>query len=110
MRAALLLLILVGCDLKEEDYPARVADRYCPALKACGQDAYFDRFRDGTTECLEEVADEVADLEHQNNGDVVCRWQSDAGEACLDALKQASCDEFWFNDCVDVWDCITTTR
>lgn len=109
MKHLLLCLPLAACAVSEDSFGTSVARAYCPQLKSCDLDLFWDTFYDGTPDCLVEVADDVNDQRY-GGGTAACSWQQADAESCLDMLADASCDEVlsptWFSSCVAAWDCV----
>lgn len=109
MRVALPLLLASACTLTEEGFAERFAQRWCAESKACSEDAYFDRWLEGTPQCRATTVDDVIDRSYGNGNDA-CRFQEELAAACLAEVADASCGELasedWYDACLDVWDCV----
>lgn len=104
-----LLAFALACGTDEARFPDQSADLWCAGSKACDVDAYFEQFPTGSEACREQFSAEVAALQYGRDN-TACRWEQDLGEACLDRLRDATCeqldDAFWVEQCVRAWDCV----
>jgi hypothetical protein len=109
MRNALLPLLLSACTLTEEGFAETFAQRWCAESKACSEDAYFDRWLEGTPECRATTTEDVTRRSYGNGNDA-CRFQEELASACLADVGDASCgdlaSEEWYASCLEVWDCV----
>lgn len=109
MRTALLPLLAAACALTEDTFPERFATDWCARAKSCDEDAYFDRWIEGTITCKATTAEEVAQLAY-GNGSVSCRFQEELAQDCLQEVAAATCAQVgstsWVEGCTAAWDCI----
>ncbi len=102
-------MFLGACSVSEENFPDRFAAQWCAASKACSEDAYFDRWLQGTADCTAATSDDVRDRSY-GNGEDACRFEEDAAAACLTRIQSASCPELasedWYDACASAWDCV----
>jgi hypothetical protein len=110
MRTAPLLALVAGCTLTEDGFADAFADRWCARSKACDEDAYFDRWREGTAECVPSTADDVLVESFGPTERTSCRFEEALAVDCLDRLGRATCEEIgsatWYQECIAAWDCI----
>lgn len=112
MRLICLLPVLCcACDIAEDRFDDEVAERWCARQKACDEDAFFDEWLLGTPDCRAAIADQVDDKRY-GNGDAACTYSPSAAKACVELVKDATCEDLLTSNFVDhcaqdVWDCIS---
>lgn len=110
MRILPALVLLTGCALTEERFADRFADRWCARSKGCDEDAYFDRWLEGTADCVPITSDDVILESFGPTEATSCRFQEDWAADCLDRVERATCEEIastsWYEECIAAWDCI----
>jgi hypothetical protein len=100
---------LAACAVTEENFPVRFSEAWCAASKRCDEDAYFDRWLQGTADCTAHTTNNVADRGYGNGNDA-CKFNEEAAAACLERVGPASCaqiaSEDWYEACASAWDCV----
>ena len=90
------LMLLIGCAIEEEDFPAVYADTVCDRIEECDKGAYENLY-DDAEECQDQWADgaefwmDAADL---LGGD----YDPEAARECINAIKDADCGDFETGD------------
>ena len=92
MRNLLLVTVLAGCGIDEEDFLEQYVDVYCTAVvEDCADEATLVLFPDlGTCETM------MTDLVGAERGES-CVYDPKAAKDCLNESETASCDA-WFNE------------
>lgn len=106
---SLSLVVLAACggDLTQETFPTEVAPVICQQTRTCALGYYESEYRD-EDDCISQVEEQYS-AEGTENDAAGCVFDLEEAEACVEALKGATCEE-WFEgdaleDCADVWTC-----
>lgn len=85
--AALLILLLSACGMRQSEFQREFAERYCGALAGCEHD---DNPYQGQPDICERYVDEL--LEHAEDSDG-CEYRRGKARACLRAVDDATCGD-----------------
>jgi hypothetical protein len=88
----IVLVALVGCEVKEEDFSSAYADATCDQLFKCHRSDFDGRYADMNA-CEDEfvqLADGASDLAGLFSND----YDEEGGTDCVHAIRSATCSEF----------------
>ncbi len=102
-----LLLVACGGAVTQEDFAAQYAPLWCDQQRTCALGAYESEFRD-KDDCETTVLEDK-ETESEANDAAGCAFDADEAEACLAAIREATCED-WYEgevdeDCAEVWTC-----
>ena len=101
------LLLLGGCSITKETYPAERAHAECKAMRRCYR-AQFEGQHEGLDDCeedLELMIEDEADLFPD------CSFRLEQAEECVNSIRTASCEDFGddydeiYEPCDRIYDC-----
>lgn len=105
--APALLLAACGGEVTQDEFAAEFAPLWCDQQRACARGFYESEYRDDE-DCVTSVQEDK-ESESEANDAAGCVFDADEAQACLAAIREATCEE-WYEgdadeDCADVWTC-----